>query len=96
MASGKGDFRLEVRLSPEGNDINNYLKGETMIANDSWRIFEGGNEISFEEFSSATGADAKRFSGLCAVLAGDFVVGMGQLNGMSMKNMYPKGWRRFT
>ncbi len=96
MASGQGDFRLEVRLSPEGNDINNYLKGETMIANDSWRIFEGGNEIPFEEFSSATGADAKRFSGLCAVLAGDFVVGMGQLNGMSMKNMYPKGWRRFT
>ncbi len=90
MACNKGDFKLEISLDPEGNDIKSYLKGETMLANPSWRIFSDGKELSFEDLSKG------KLSGICAVLAGDFVVGMGQLNGMSMKNMYPKGWRRHT
>lgn len=90
MACGRDDFRLVVELSPGGNDINNYLKGETMIANDSWKVYRDGEELSPEEFAK------NAVSGLCAVTTGGFIVGMGQLGGMSMKNMYPKGWRRHT
>ncbi len=92
MASKPGDFRLEVRLAEDGNDMKSYLKGETMIANEAWQVFKDGAKISFDRIAE------EKLSGLCVVTAGEkgFIVGMGRLNGMAMKNMYPKGWRRHT
>lgn len=90
MASRAEDFKLRIELSPDGSDINRYLKGETLTVNEAWRIISEGKVFSGDA------AVAEKLGGLCAVCAGKFVVGMGQLSEGIVKNMYPKGWRRFN
>ena len=84
MALGTDDVRLAVSVSEE--KANAYLRGESlMIAADE--IVE--SNIAQEEVC----ADKEK-KGWCLVCIDEFSMGWGKMNGLQVKNHYPKGLRR--
>ena len=84
MALGTEDVRLAVSVSEE--KANAYLRGESlMIAADE--IVE--SNIAQEEVC----ADKEK-KGWCLVCIDEFSMGWGKMNGLQVKNHYPKGLRR--
>ena len=96
--------RLALTLSPEnynysaeldiGSDaLERYLRGETVVADGSTHFIIFGKEYDFEKVA------AERLNEPCcvAVRAGSrrFILGLGIISGATIKNLYPKGWRRF-
>lgn len=88
------DFVCSIAFEPKSDAIARYLKGETIGLGDDAEITIYGNNESLETVLN----DNYKSPCCIAVKAGDnkFVLGLGQLQGTTVKNLYPKGWRRFN
>lgn len=88
------DFVCSIVFDPKSDAVTRYLKGETISIDDDTEIVIYGNKTKPETVI------AENYKSPCAisVKAGDksFVLGLGQLQGGTIKNLYPKGWRRFN
>ena len=85
MALSAADFKSVIDLAPDRNDIQRYLKGETISSYEDTSVASRcGEKCSVTELPD----------GYAAVCAGGYIVGLGMIQGGVMKNLYPKGWRR--
>ncbi|MCR5693416.1 MAG: RsmF rRNA methyltransferase first C-terminal domain-containing protein [Clostridia bacterium] len=89
------DFAYRVELEAGCPEVDRYLKGETVVVDG-----EGVSVIVFGKQVRKEALAEERVSEPCcvAVKAGgrSFVLGLGAISSGTVKNLYPKGWRRFT
>lgn len=89
------DFAYLVELDANAPETERYLKGETIVVS--------GEDVNVKVFGKTVRKEAlfeERVSEPCcvAVTSGgaSFVLGLGAISSGTIKNLYPKGWRRFT
>ena len=89
------DFVYDIILENNSAVMWRYLRGETVLLDDGDVCFT----VNGENVSKAASA-AERLSAPCAVSVREkgavFIIGLGHVTGGSVKNLYPKGWRRFS
>lgn len=85
MALKVSDFKSVINFDADGDDIQRYLKGETLsfFAEDS-KATKNGEDCEISALPD----------GYAAVCVDGHIVGLGKMQGGVMKNLYPKGWRR--
>ena len=90
-----GDFTYNIILNNNSGAMWRYLRGETVLLEDGDVIFT----VNGETVNKAASAE-ERLSAPCAVSVrekgSDFIIGLGHVTGGAVKNLYPKGWRRFS
>lgn len=87
MTLGTKDVKLAVSVSEE--KANAYLRGESLMVEEG-ELVSQENEISEKERPQKN----KDPKGWCLVCVDGFSMGWGKMNGVQIKNHYPKGLRR--
>lgn len=86
------DFTLSVSFEPSSDEVTRYLKGETISFGENAEFFAYGDKVADPVSAGLHGLVA-----VCIKTNGkSFVLGLGSFANGTIKNMYPKGWRRFT
>ncbi len=89
------DFAYRVELEAGCPETERYLKGETIVLSG-----EGVKVKVFGEYVRKEALIEERVSEPCCVAVNShgrsFVLGLGAIASGTIKNLYPKGWRRFT
>lgn len=89
------DFAYRVELENGCPEIERYLKGETVVLDG-----EGVSVKVYGEYVRKEALAEERVSEPCCVSVRtngkSFVLGLGAISSGTIKNLYPKGWRRFT
>ena len=102
------DFVYCVELANGSDALERYLRGETVIIEDG-TVVNGGTEQgrvpevrvkAYGEYVRNAAVAEERLSAPCCVAVSEsgrsFVLGLGGISGGTVKNLYPKGWRRFA
>lgn len=88
------DFNFYAVFDCDSERVSRYLKGETIEITEADSFFAYGTEYSSDVLAAE---NIRGNVAVCIKAAREiFVLGLGSLTGTVIKNLYPKGWRRFT